>query len=252
MSQIYEWMNYDKMERLDWWCGKLFESNWTGCTDNNAVLTLLADRWKGDRLIWYGSEGLETPDDDRPFLKEIEDVCVEDRYYESRDITGLFEEACGEPCDVFDENGEWIGESTYQGPFELKLEWYRYVINTERKQFYDRERTAVHSVRDGIVYRDDLFPALSTPYGKERVIGGERLVSWFGEILASSNERPGDDFEDITDVHSEWATPTDLSDEEILAYVTQGAPSLEDNPKAWNAYVATKLAKLLGRPRMEG
>jgi hypothetical protein len=118
---------------------------------------LLADRWKGDRLIRYGCEGLETPLDGRPFLKEIEGVCVEDRYYESKDIAGLFEETRGELYDAYDENGEYIGEKRREGPFELKLEWYRYVINTERKQFYDRERTAVQawdrktSPIDGIV-----------------------------------------------------------------------------------------------------
>lgn len=230
MSQIYEWMNYDKMERLGWWCGKLWECSWTQCVDNNAVLTLLADRWRGDRLIRYGCEGLETPEDGRPFLREIEGVRMEDLYDNSRDIAGLFEEKRGEFCDACDDDGGYIGEVRKESPFELKLVWYRYVINTERKQFYDRERTAVHSVRDGVVFRDDLFPTLCTPYGRDEMVGGERLESWFGEVLAASNERPGADYEDITDVHAEWAAPTDLSDEEILEYVTQGAPSFEDSP----------------------
>lgn len=246
MSQIYEWMNYDKMERLDWWGGKLLESSWTGCVDNNAVLTLLADRWKGDRLIRYGCEGLETPEDDRPFLQEIKGVCMEDRYYDSKDITGLFEEACGEPCDVYDENGEWIEESTHQGPFELRFVWYRYVVNVERKQYYDRERTAVHSVRDGEVFRDELFPALCTPYGPSCLVGGEKLVSWFGDVLAASNELPGEEFEDITSVHTKGSIPTDLSDAEILAYVSEGAPDIEANPREWNWHASERLRELLG------
>lgn len=98
MSQCYEWTNYDKKERLDFWwsCGsKLWESAWTGCDKNNAVLTLLSDRWSGDRLIWYGCEGLDFWKADTPFKSELLSICFEDEYYEYEDITGLFPDARG-------------------------------------------------------------------------------------------------------------------------------------------------------------
>lgn len=249
MSQVYEWFNYDKRERLDWWWaggGKLWAASWTGHEGNNALLTLLTGRWKGDRVIRYGCEGLELPDDGRPFLKEIEGVCVEDIYFDSlaRDVTGLFEEAAGQINDVFDDDGEFVGEAPYEGPFELTIQWYRYVLNLDRKQFYDRERTAVIGVWDGKVFRDELFPALCTIWGRSEMVGGGRLESWFGEVLAASNERPGDDFEDITDVHRTASVPTDLTDEEILAFVNKGAPNLNVDPKAWNEHASRRLDEL--------
>ena len=250
MSQVYDWFNYDKMERLDWWwsCGgKLWGNCWNRCEENNALLTLLAGRWKGDRVIRYGCEGLDTPEDGRPFLKEIEAVNVEEMCYDSPDITGLFEETRGHPHDVYDENGHFAGEEPFEGPFELKLEWYRYVINVDRKQYYDRERTAVRSVRDGVVNRDDLFTVLCIPYGRDEMVGGERLQSWFGEVLAASNEVPGSDYEDITDVHWRGSLPTDLTDVEILGYVSEGAPSLEDDPKGWNEHALARFKELVGR-----
>lgn len=251
MSQVYDWFNYDKMERLDWWwsCGgKLWGNCWTHCEENNALLTLLAGRWEGDRVIRYGCEGLDTPEDGRPFLKEIKDVFFEDRYYDSVDITGLFEETRGHPHDVYDENGDFAGEEPFEGPFELRLEWYRYVINVDRKQFFDRERTAVHRVGLDEVFRDDLFTVLCTPWGRYDMVGGERLESWFGEVLAASNERPGDEYEDITGVHWKYSVPTDLSDEEILAYVCEGAPDFDDDPKGWDRYVSGRLGDLIGKP----
>lgn len=251
MSQVYDWFNYDKMERLDWWwsCGgELWGSCWTKCEENNALLTLLAGRWKGDRVIRYGCEGLDTPEDGRPFLKEIEGVCVEDRYYDSVDITGLFEETEGHPHDVYDEDDNFVGEKPFEGPFELKLEWYRYIINVDRKQFYDRERTAVRYVDHDGVHRDDLFTVLCTPWGRRDMVGGERLESWFGEVMAVSNDRPGIEFEDITDVHCDYSVPTNRSDKEILAYVNEGAPNYDADPKGWDRHVSQRLAELIGKP----
>ncbi len=248
MSQVYDWFNYDKMERLDWWWsggGKLWGNCWNRCEENNALLTLLAGRWKGDRVIRFGCEGLEGPEDDRPFLREIEGVDVEDRYYNSRDITSLFEETCGHFQDIYDENGNFAGEMPFEGPFELKLKWYRYIINVDRKQYYNRERTAVQSVYNGMVNRDDLFTVLCTPYGRYAMVGGKRLKSWFGELLAASNDMPGADYEDITDVYWERSLPTDLTDIEILEYVSEGSPSLEDDPKGWNEYVSIRSKELL-------
>ena len=250
MSQVYDWLNFDKHEKLDWWwsCGgKLWGSNWTSCEENNALLTLLAGRWKGDRIIRFGCEGLETPEDGRPFLEEIDSGMVDDIEYESEDITGLFEETRGHPRDVLDEDGHFIGEEPIEGPFELKLEWYRYIVNTERRQFIDRERAAVQCIRGMEVVRDDVFTVLVTPFYRA-VVGGEEIVgaSWFGEVLSATNERPGEGYADVTGVHSEYGTPTDLADEEILAYVSVGAPDYEVDPDGWERYANERLDELLG------
>lgn len=54
MGQYFEWLNLDKMEMIGnspWKCGsKLPDNTYVGNEKTDAVLTLLASRWKGDRL----------------------------------------------------------------------------------------------------------------------------------------------------------------------------------------------------------
>jgi hypothetical protein len=80
------------------------------------------------------------------------------------------------------------------------------------------------------------------------MVGGERLESWFGEVMAVSNDRPGIEFEDITDVHCDYSVPTNRSDKEILAYVNEGAPNYDADPKGWDRHVSQRLAELIGKP----
>lgn len=247
MSQVYTWLNYDKMERLDWrWSsgGKLWDCCWTHCEENNALLTLLAGRWRGDYIIRYGCEGLDVPEGSRPFLAEIEEASVEERYIDSVDITDLFEEARNCPCGACGTD-HGLTEKISEEPFRLKLGWYRYIMNVVRKQFIDRERTAVRGIgRDG-VHRDDLFTVLLTPWGRREMVGGERAESWFGEALAVSNDRPDDGYADLSDVRCYGSAPLDLSDDEILAYACEGAPEYEASPEEWDECVSKRLNRLI-------
>ena len=253
MSQIYHWLNLYKKEKLVniWDYDKLWGSCYTTSKEHCALLTLLADRWKGDLVIRLGCEGLDVPDDGRPVIAEIEGYGDLDdfSYEESIDVTWLFEEAQGCLRDVYDERGFFRSEP-YTGPFELRFERFRYVVNTERRQFYDRERTAVQFVHDGRVARDDLFSVLCVSYGHECLKGAERLGSWFGELLEATNERPGEGYEDITAIHSDYGMPTDLTDEEILAHVSAGAPDYEADSDGWAKYANRRLDELLGRVRL--
>lgn len=242
MSQVYSWLNYDKMERLEWqWVngGKLWSCCSTHCEENNVLLTLLSDRWRGDRVIRYGCEGLDVPEDNRPFLLEIKGVSIEDRYHDSVDITDLFEAARDRPCVACDGDGGDRARALSEEAFTLKTQWHRYVINMDRKQFIDRERTAVCGIfRDG-VHRDDLFTVLVTPWGRRDLVGGERTESWFGEVLAVSSDRPGGGYTDLSDIRRHGSVPTDLDDDEIMAYMGKGVPDCE--AELWRELVAGRL-----------
>ncbi|MBE6465022.1 MAG: hypothetical protein E7003_06855 [Eggerthellaceae bacterium] len=252
MSQCYEWTNFDKRERLDnvWQCGlKLWESDFTGCGQNNAVLTLLSGRWSGDRLVWFGCEGLGYIKNDTPFKDLLLSIDFEEEYYTYADITGLFPDAAGKL------GVDWSGDDggrdvLYTGPFDTEVQWLRYVVNLDKKQFIDRERTAVHLVVPGEVWRDDLFPVLSVPFDWDPKTS--YLGMWFGDRLTATNVRPPEEYEDLSYLKSERSVTTGLSNEEILAYVSEGAPEVTEDPStpyrdtAWYKYANKRLDELIG------
>lgn len=255
MSQCYEWTSYDRRERLDFWwsCGaKLWESAWTGCDQNNAVLTLLSDRWSGNRLVWFGCEGLDFRKADTPFKRELLSICFEDEYYEYKDITGLFPDAEGR-LGVDWSNDEGGRDVPYEGPFDTEIRWLRYVVNLDKRQFIDRERTAVLNVVPGEVWRDDLFPYLSVPADWDP--GDGYLGMWFGDRLSATNERPPGDYQDLTALKSNRSVITSLTNDEILAYVSDGAPEVERDTSvpyfhtAWYRYANGRLGELIGTDR---
>lgn len=252
MSQSYTWASYEKNEELSIaWCGgRIWDSAWTGCKQNNAVLTLLAGRWAGDHLVWYGCEGFDFRKADTPFKRLLRSVWV-DYFYEAKDISGLFPDAEGEwkHNAPIGPDGEWL-PVYYDGPFDTEIRWLRYVVNLEKRQFIDRERTAVLGVAPGEVWRDDLFPYLSAPVDWEP--GDGYMGMWFGDLLEATNTRPVGDFEDLTCLKSQTSVYTDLSNDEILAFVTDGAPSVDEyNPdryteSAWYKYASKRLDALIG------
>lgn len=252
MSQSYTWTSYEKNEEIGYgWCGgRVWDSAWTGCKQNNAVLTLLADRWAGDHLVWYGCEGFDFYKTDTPLKELLRSVWV-DYFYEAEDISGLFPEVKGEwwHNEPIGPNGEWV-PVYYDGPFDIEIQWFRYVVNLDKKQFIDRERTAVHCVVPGEVWRDDLFPFLSVPVDWEPGEGYKGM--WFGDLLAATNERPSSDYEDLSYLKSETSVVTDLTNEEILAYVSEGAPEVTEDPStpyhdtAWYKYANKRLDELIG------
>ena len=253
MSQCYEWTNFDKKERLEHiWMGglKFWESAWTGCGQNNAVLTLLSDRWSGDRLVWYGCEGLDFCKKDTPFKKHLLSICFEDEYYEYKDITGIFPDAKGK-CGIDWSDDDGGRDVAYVGPFDTAVQWFRYVVNLDKRQYIDRERTAVRNVVPGEVWRDDLFPILSVPSDWEPE--DDCIGMWFGDRLTATNTRPSDEYEDLSYLKSEYSVATELSNEEILAYVSEGAPTVTEDPSipywktAWYDYANARLDELIGK-----
>lgn len=256
MSQCYTWASFEKKEAIDiCWCGgKLWESDWTGCKQNNAVLTLLAGRWAGDHLVWYGCEGFDFDDCNTPFKERLLHEYGIEYFYETTDISGVFTDSRGEwrYNKPIGPNGEWV-PVYYDGPFDTEIRWYRYVVDLDKRQFIDRERTAVHCVVPGEVWRDDLFPVLSVPRDWEPGNGYQGM--WFGDLLAATNDWPGEGFEDLTYLKSETSVMTGLTNGKILEYVGDGAPEITEPPgtfyaqTAWFDYANRRLSELIGTDR---
>ena len=149
-------------------------------------------------------------------------------------------------------NGEWV-PVYYDGPFDTEIRWYRYVVDLDKRQFIDRERTAVHCVVPGEVWRDDLFPVLSVPRDWEPGNGYQGM--WFGDLLAATNDWPGEGFEDLTYLKSETSVMTGLTNGKILEYVGDGAPEITEPPgtfyaqTAWFEYANRRLSELIGTDR---
>mgnify|MGYP004474497817 CR=1 FL=1 len=253
MSQGYAWSSFEKNEALEvGWCGnKLRESAWTGCKQNNAVLTLLADRWAGDHLVWYGCEGFDFRNCDTPFKQQLLYEYGVDYFYDAKDISGIFPDSRNEWSHYapIGPNREWL-PVYYDGPFDTEIKWYRYVVNLEKRQYIDRERTAVRCVVPGEVWRDDLFPQLCVPLDREP--GEGYWGMWFGDLLAATNELPGEGYEDLSYLKTETSVMTGLSNEEILEYVSEGAPEVVEPPgtfyteTAWFKYANERLNELIG------
>ena len=257
MSQGYTWVSFEKDEEIGiGWCGnKLWDTTWTGCKENNALLTLLAGRWAGDHVVRYGCEGFDFYKEDTPFKKLLlSDEYGVDYFYDATDVSGVFPDAKGEwrynaPIGP---NGEWV-PVYYDGPFDTEIKWFRYVINLDKHQYIDRESTAVRCVVPGEVWRDDLFPVLSVPLDWEP--GDGYLGMWFGDLLAATNTHPGEGYEDLSHLKSETSTVTDLTNEQILQYVSTGAPEVDESKlvfyteTAWYQYANERLRELIGDDR---
>ena len=105
----------------------------------------------------------------------------------------------------------------------------------------------------GEVWRDDLFPYLSVPADWEP--GKRYLGMWFGDRLTATNDQPPIDYHDLTALKSEWSVATTLTNEEILAYVSDGAPEVDEpsstfyTQTAWYKYAKKRLDDLIGIDR---
>lgn len=217
---------------------------------NDAVLTLLATRWYGDRVCWCPDTGACFENPVTPLELELRDD--PDRPYSFDDVTGLFSDAEGRYGVDWGTEDYEAEEIPYGGPFDTCVEHWRFVVNLTKGQYIDRARAAVRKVLPGAVTRDDAFPVLLVPTDHAEMMadgGLGQLGAWFGDAITATNDRPGDGFEEL------WATPFDdsmpigLDDGELLEIVCEGAPSAEDDPKGWRDHVDARLTSELGIPR---
>lgn len=229
MGEYFKWANYDKRKVLsnDLWGDGIKLSCFThsGSVRNDAVATLLADPWAGDRVILCGDYAHFRNDDDCEFRRNMASLCPDNLPYDWDDdpeceAAGLFRAARGLSREVWLRGGDAV-MPPFEGPFSLEPRRVRYVVNEDKSEYLDRFRGPVLKVFPGRVEREDLFPILCC---SREIFEGEADGRWFGNRLRASDERPSSGYRNITPCYEHRGEATTLSDEEILsAYVSSAA-----------------------------
>lgn len=214
MGEYYDWVNVDKRQYLkpgDFGHGsKRFESWWYRDAILGAVHSLLATEWKGDHIVFIGdyadrAEYVENETINR-IRKQMHDIHYEYDIYSFYldhyiNVSGWFKDA---EAEVREEIGNILEDSSihnwygidparpYRGLFQREGQFFRYVINESRREYYDTEYT---TVQDG-KYKIDPLPFLLSC--GEKASYDKYAGIWLGDIISVSNREPYW-YRDITD-----------------------------------------------------
>ena len=214
MSQYFNWVNFDKREIIaDWpWpCGSgLRESAYVGCEKTDAVLTMLASDWAGDIVVFLGDYAHfenETDSNRHEVERRLAGMSCEDYIYSCTDICGRFDYTRDHPearYPVFSDYGveEWV---PYDGPFDVAIQSFRYVVNESKREFVDRANTVARHVDDstGEVVRYDPLPELMCSQVAGLGAAGRGILGrWLGDVIRPTNERPGDGYAAVAQDYS--------------------------------------------------
>lgn len=229
MSEYFKWANFDKHKVLsnDLWGDGISLSCFTylGSVRNDAVATLLAGPWAGDRVILCGDYARFRDDDACEVRRNLASLGSDNLPYDWDDdpeceAAGLFRAARGLSREVWLYGGEAV-TLPFEGPFSLEPRRVRYVINETKLEFVDRFRGPVLRVFPNRVDREDLFAVLCCSGDVFEDFPDGR---WFGDRLRASDERPDPGYRDVTALYEYRGEATTLSDEEILsAYASSAA-----------------------------
>lgn len=213
MGEYFRWVNFDKRQYLDdmmFQDGlKAAESSYVGSPKTEAVTALLGTIWRGDLVAFTGEyyadvRGVTVPGRDDGLIRIIEyPLDYYDIDYEFEDVGGRLscaEGKLGTAVVEDEEYGERLVERPYEGPFDIEVEHFRYVINETKREYYDRERTACQWARG----RTDLLPLLLGTSWGHLAIGGEKRREpdgrWIGDLVYPSHEEP-EGFADVSGVY---------------------------------------------------
>ena len=223
MGQYFEWVNYTKKQVL---LDDIFpeglkytESCFVGSVLVDAVSTLLAGPWKGDLVTFNGEYIFDLSDDvtpeSYPGLSRLLDVAIDpyDIDFEFEDVAGRFTYAIGKSryVPITLANGdEDMCKMPYEGPFDLEIIHYRFIVNETRALYYDRNVTQELPTGG----RLDPLPFLLGTARGALLVGGERIVSpdssawadgpdglWVGDLVYPTDKRP-DSYEDVSSLYT--------------------------------------------------
>ncbi|OUP09804.1 hypothetical protein [Collinsella sp. An2] len=242
MGQYFSWVNFDKNEIIeDWpWANgsKLHESAYLGCEETDAALTMLAGDWAGDFVAFLGDYA-EFENETHPKRREIEqrlgDMACEDYIYSCTDICGRFDYTREHPevrRPVYDGDSIYERWVPYDGPFDVAIHCYRYVVNESKKEFVDRFCTAVRyiNVETSEIVRYDPFPELMCSQ-TGGLIDPEHEIEglWFGDFIRPTDVHPGSEYKAVAQNYSYWAPPAITgSDEEIRHIIAEHRLNIAD------------------------
>lgn len=212
MGEYYNWINVDKKEYIcpgDFDYGNKFhESMHKDSIPLHALHILLANEWRGDRILWFGDECPVSEHFPNAVIQILYAQSAEfghpgdvfDMIYESyRNVSCLFKEA---EKDVREEIGYYLEdykktgrlehyneygidpEHPYDGLFLKNARRYKYTINRTKKVYYSLDET-------DILFQDHTKNDFSDPlpilmgYGRVTEPG-----EWLGDIIDVSDSRP--------------------------------------------------------------
>ena len=212
MGEYYKWVNIDKKEYItprDFDYGnKFWESMNKDSAPLHALHVLLANEWRGDRVLWLGDERLASEDFPNAVIQNLYVQTAEfgdsgytlnlilDTY---RNVSCLFKEA---EEDVREEIGYYIKdylelgrlepyneygidlEHPYEGLFLKTGRRYKYTINHTKKVYYSLDETDILFQNNTKNDFSDPLPILMG-YGRVTEPG-----EWLGDIIGVSDSRP--------------------------------------------------------------
>ena len=198
MTQDFVWINYDKLQYLsaadfdEPATIKGFIGNSRRCS--NALYTLLADRWKGDRVILIGEKWTDEESD--LLVKDLRERYSSEEYLgniwhaalnEFENMAKYFEDADRDLV-VFElENPNRKRDSVYEEHkedqdlfFKDQIIYYRYVVNHMKKEYYRRK-----SLKD----KNNWFNPLSFLLISAEEYYGGSYGMWIGDSLEVTNDK---------------------------------------------------------------
>lgn len=240
MGQYFNWVNFDKLEYIatDPWPNgsKLVECTYLGCEETDAALTMLAGEWAGDLVAFMGDYCRfenETNPGRREVGRRLGGMVFDDFLFDTcTDICGRFDYVGNHPeARRYVEHGDDFALEPYDGPFDVAIRRYRYVVNESKKELVDRFRTAVRHIEKttGRIVRYDPFPQLMCSETDGLEYSDEINGLWFGDIVRPADEHPGAEYKAVAQDYSYWAPPSiTCSDEEIRGVIAEYGLNVAD------------------------
>lgn len=240
MGQYFSWINVDKHERLNntFWnfAPTLYGRCFTPCEENQAMLSLLATRWKGDVVVFYGDYADFSKAGNNPGCKYIQDkinasgLTTPDFIYETRDATGNLRIAKSDP-----KNSHGFPEGKpidYCGPFDVEIKEWRYVVNPARREYIDYQRTPVVFISTSFIQRYDPLPLLLASETRTFDDPSEEIEGrWLGDVVYPTDENPGENFSLIADGYVNWMVDwpvlRGVTDDEVREMIAEAKIDLD-------------------------
>lgn len=180
MGEYFMWANPAKKEYLDdsafEECGFMLSiAKYTGCITTRAARMLMADRWKGDPVIFLGDYFLREPDRSGKIIGLFHGCPYEE-------VLETYIPLQVNPCD--------------------EVEPYRYAIDHKAKEYIDFEEIDLNSNYEKLAsvseFKLDPLPILLAP---NRCNPGDfQLGRWCPGAIEVTNLIPPTGYEDITDL----------------------------------------------------
>lgn len=173
MGQYFNWVNVSRQEWLDgshWgYSPTLHGRSFTPCDENDALLALLATRWRGDVVVFLGDYA-DFRRIDHPGCRRIHTILDE--------VRGFL------PDFAFD------GRDVAGEPEAMAVQRYRYVVNPARREYIDYESTPVINVFEDVDQRYDPLPELLCSMIGLSNDPAAVLGRWLGDTVLPTTDEP--------------------------------------------------------------